>query len=75
MIPTFFVWQPSGMSEEHASPIAADTEREAAEEWASKNWESADGVRMDLMVRRPDGTRVAVTVDIDFEPSFTARSS
>lgn len=64
------VWQPSGMSEQHAGDVVAACEVEAAETWAERNWEREDGDKLDLRVRAPDGRIHEVEVIVDFEPSF-----
>lgn len=66
------VWQPSGMSEVHADEVEAETDIEAAEEWAAKNWEPADGRNLELRVREPGGATRQVQVDVNMQPQFMA---
>lgn len=66
----FLVWQPSGQEEAHALEVDAATTEEAAEVWAGREWEPADGKEIALKVRDSEDVLHDVTVNVDDTPSF-----
>lgn len=66
------VWNPDEEGEEDALITMAASPEFAAEEYASQVFSPGYSDSFELMVTNEDGEQFEVTVDVDFEPTFTA---
>jgi hypothetical protein len=67
----FKVWNPDEESEDDAELIRAQSPEDAAEIHIAAIW-SGFVDAYEVMVADEDGNKYEVTVDVDYEPSFSA---
>jgi len=69
----FLVWSPDNETRASARVIDADDPRSAAQEFVERKWTPDDGESIDVKVLVPGAPKARLyTVDVDFDPTFTA---
>ena len=69
----FLVWNPDNETRADARVIEAVDPRSAAQEFVERKWTSDDGESVDVKVLVPGAPKARLyTVDVDFDPTFTA---